>query len=505
MSITRVTRDRGVASRDRDRVSSGGTHSEKGANRFLPSPLPASFFPSFCRPETPSKPTPRKRPVERATAPLAHLRPPHPHVTHTTKSPSLPPEPTSFSFLSLSTAFLPLLFPFRGLQRHAISPSAPHAASASSRLRCVDVAWAAQAHSTHARSLLSFGRRLSLPLPYAPLSLSHTNMHARTPSRPRIHHHTSQQPPDNRRARPRRQRAETLGLFLPVVVVESVRAARKKRRRHRARRALSAAHQRQQPHPKCPSCSWRASTASGASSAAARSARSTWAPTCRRARRSASSWCVGRAVPFRFLFPLSEPLHSSSPPRRSSPLRFSSALSNQRPSAPPPPLVSDPPPPSFELNTQQESVKARHPQLLYESKLYKILQGGGEEEGSSSEGSSSLVVVLSFALGSGARVSFAFSSRRRLLSRRDGLLVGNRASIWPRNLPRPKPRVSRAPPSAPPFQTHRTKNPSTPEKRPPHTPRPTHPQQNPPPPHETQQPASPTSAGSASRASTTSW
>jgi hypothetical protein len=26
----------------------------------------------------------------------------------------------------------------------------------------------------------------------------------------------------------------------------------------------------------------------------------------------------------------------------------------------------------------QESVKARHPQLLYESKLYKILQGGGE-------------------------------------------------------------------------------------------------------------------------------
>lgn len=26
----------------------------------------------------------------------------------------------------------------------------------------------------------------------------------------------------------------------------------------------------------------------------------------------------------------------------------------------------------------QESVKARHPQLLYESKLYKILQGGGK-------------------------------------------------------------------------------------------------------------------------------
>jgi hypothetical protein len=27
----------------------------------------------------------------------------------------------------------------------------------------------------------------------------------------------------------------------------------------------------------------------------------------------------------------------------------------------------------------QESVKARHPQLLYESKLYKILQGGGAQ------------------------------------------------------------------------------------------------------------------------------
>jgi len=26
----------------------------------------------------------------------------------------------------------------------------------------------------------------------------------------------------------------------------------------------------------------------------------------------------------------------------------------------------------------QENVKARHPQLLYESKLYKILQGGGK-------------------------------------------------------------------------------------------------------------------------------
>lgn len=29
----------------------------------------------------------------------------------------------------------------------------------------------------------------------------------------------------------------------------------------------------------------------------------------------------------------------------------------------------------------QENVKARHPQLLYESKLYKILQGGGESDG----------------------------------------------------------------------------------------------------------------------------
>ena len=26
----------------------------------------------------------------------------------------------------------------------------------------------------------------------------------------------------------------------------------------------------------------------------------------------------------------------------------------------------------------QESIKTKHPQLLYESKLYKILQGGGE-------------------------------------------------------------------------------------------------------------------------------
>jgi hypothetical protein len=30
------------------------------------------------------------------------------------------------------------------------------------------------------------------------------------------------------------------------------------------------------------------------------------------------------------------------------------------------------------LSLSQESVKTRHPQLLYESKLYKILQGGGE-------------------------------------------------------------------------------------------------------------------------------
>ena len=29
------------------------------------------------------------------------------------------------------------------------------------------------------------------------------------------------------------------------------------------------------------------------------------------------------------------------------------------------------------LSLLQESVKTRHPQLLYESKLYKILQGGG--------------------------------------------------------------------------------------------------------------------------------
>lgn len=26
----------------------------------------------------------------------------------------------------------------------------------------------------------------------------------------------------------------------------------------------------------------------------------------------------------------------------------------------------------------QETIKTKHPQLLYESKLYKILQGGGE-------------------------------------------------------------------------------------------------------------------------------
>lgn len=34
--------------------------------------------------------------------------------------------------------------------------------------------------------------------------------------------------------------------------------------------------------------------------------------------------------------------------------------------------------PSFAcVHALQENVKARHPQLLYESKLYKILQGGG--------------------------------------------------------------------------------------------------------------------------------
>ena len=31
-----------------------------------------------------------------------------------------------------------------------------------------------------------------------------------------------------------------------------------------------------------------------------------------------------------------------------------------------------------EVGIKLESIKARHPQLLYESKLYKILQGGGE-------------------------------------------------------------------------------------------------------------------------------
>mmetsp|Transcript_40123 Transcript_40123/g.119521 ORF Transcript_40123/g.119521 Transcript_40123/m.119521 type:complete len:98 (-) Transcript_40123:1379-1672(-) len=31
-----------------------------------------------------------------------------------------------------------------------------------------------------------------------------------------------------------------------------------------------------------------------------------------------------------------------------------------------------------EVAIKLESVKTRHPQLLYESKLYKILQGGGE-------------------------------------------------------------------------------------------------------------------------------
>lgn len=43
------------------------------------------------------------------------------------------------------------------------------------------------------------------------------------------------------------------------------------------------------------------------------------------------------------------------------------------------------------LNTRtcrppQESVKTRHAQLLYESKLYKILQGGGEQRGSRCRG-----------------------------------------------------------------------------------------------------------------------
>lgn len=33
-----------------------------------------------------------------------------------------------------------------------------------------------------------------------------------------------------------------------------------------------------------------------------------------------------------------------------------------------------------EVGVKLESVKARHPQLLYESKLYKILQGGGRLE-----------------------------------------------------------------------------------------------------------------------------
>ena len=30
------------------------------------------------------------------------------------------------------------------------------------------------------------------------------------------------------------------------------------------------------------------------------------------------------------------------------------------------------------MRAAQESVKTKHPQLLYESKLYKILQGGSE-------------------------------------------------------------------------------------------------------------------------------
>lgn len=32
----------------------------------------------------------------------------------------------------------------------------------------------------------------------------------------------------------------------------------------------------------------------------------------------------------------------------------------------------------FSVRLPQESVKTKHPQLLYESKLYKILQGGSE-------------------------------------------------------------------------------------------------------------------------------
>ena len=45
-----------------------------------------------------------------------------------------------------------------------------------------------------------------------------------------------------------------------------------------------------------------------------------------------------------------------------------------------PPLCSPPPTVSAGLLTrgqsEQESTKTKHPQLLYESKLYKILQGG---------------------------------------------------------------------------------------------------------------------------------
>ena len=36
------------------------------------------------------------------------------------------------------------------------------------------------------------------------------------------------------------------------------------------------------------------------------------------------------------------------------------------------------------MRSLQESVKTKHPQLLYESKLYKILQGGSELQSHSS-------------------------------------------------------------------------------------------------------------------------
>ena len=46
------------------------------------------------------------------------------------------------------------------------------------------------------------------------------------------------------------------------------------------------------------------------------------------------------------------------------------------PRAPYAPSAHPPRPPPF--SQLQESVKTKHPQLLYESKLYKILQGGSE-------------------------------------------------------------------------------------------------------------------------------